>query len=469
MPIPVEGEAARGTGRDRIQDVRLTDEPEARAVLDLIVSNHFSRNEPGAFEALRDALLMHGHSYRHLADLRSYLEAVQRLTRRYADQDAWARLAISNVARSGESRVPACQMQRLQHYPCGDFRKKESLTMTGNPSSVIAAAVFDTKPYDREALQQASANRGIEWHFLEFRLTEDSAYAAKNARAVCVFVNDQLNRPCLEVLASLGVELVALRSTGFNNVDVDSARELRLTVTRVPVYSPHAVAEHAVALLLTLNRKTHRAFNRVRELNFSLNGLVGFDLYAKTAGIVGTGKIGRVTGQILRGFGMRVLAYDPFSNDEWAKQAGVEYVETLSELLRTSDVISLHTPLTRETRYTIRAETIKLMKRGSILINSSRGGLVDTKALIEALKSRHLAGVGLDVYEEEEGIFFEDLSGDVLHDDDLARLLTFPNVLITSHQAFLTREALSEIAHTTVTNILALGSQQSFVEGSVVA
>jgi len=333
---------------------------------------------------------------------------------------------------------------------------------------MIAAAVFDTKPYDREVLQQASANHGIQWHFLEFRLTEDSASAAKNARAVCVFVNDQLNRSCLEVLASLGVELVALRSTGFNNVDVDSARELRLTVTRVPVYSPHAVAEHTVALLLTLNRKTHRAFNRVRELNFSLNGLVGFDLYAKTSGIVGTGKIGRVTGQILRGFGMRVLAYDLFPDHEWAKQAGVEYVGTLSELLRASDVVSLHTPLTPETRYTIRAETIDLMKRGSILINSSRGGLVDTKALIKALKSGHLAGVGLDVYEEEEGIFFEDLSGDLLHDDDLARLLTFPNVLITSHQAFLTREALSEIAHTTVTNILAIASQHSFVEGSVV-
>jgi D-lactate dehydrogenase len=221
-------------------------------------------------------------------------------------------------------------------------------------------------------------------------------------------------------------------------------------------------------LLLTLNRKTHRAFNRVRELNFSLNGLVGFDLYAKTAGIVGTGKIGRATGQILRGFGMRVLAYDPFSNHEWAKQAGVEYVGALSELLQASDVVSLHTPLTPETRYTIRAETLKLMKRGSILINSSRGALVDTKALIEALKSRHLAGVGLDVYEEEEGIFFEDLSGEVLHDDDLARLLTFPNVLITSHQAFLTREALNEIARTTATNILALARQHSFVEDSVV-
>jgi len=339
--------------------------------------------------------------------------------------------------------------------------------MAPNPSSVIAVAVFDTKPYDRQALQQASADHGIEWHFLEFRLTEDSASAAKNARAVCVFVNDQLNRPCLEVLASLGVELVSLRSTGFNNVDVDAAKELNLTVTRVPVYSPYAVAEHAVALLLTLNRKTHRAFNRVRELNFSLNGLVGFDLYAKTAGIVGTGKIGRVTAQILRGFGMRVLAYDVFPDHEWAKQAEVDYVATLSELLRTSDVVSLHTPLTPETRYTIRAETIELMKRGSMLINSSRGGLVDTKALIEALKSGHFSGVGLDVYEEEEGIFFEDLSGDVLHDDDLARLLTFPNVLITSHQAFLTAEALTDIARTTVANISALARQGAFVEGSV--
>jgi D-lactate dehydrogenase len=339
--------------------------------------------------------------------------------------------------------------------------------MARHSPSTIAVAVFDTKPYDRRALQQASAEHGIDWHFLDFRLTEDSAAAAKNARAVCVFVNDQLNRPCLEVLAGQGVELVALRCAGFNNVDVGSAKELKLTVTRVPVYSPHAVAEHAVALLLTLNRKVHRAFNRVRELNFSLNGLVGFNLYGKTAGLVGTGKIGRVTGQILRGFGMRVLAYDIFPAHEWAKQAGVEYVDTLSELLRPSDVVSLHTPLTHETRYTIRAETIALMKRGSILINSSRGGLVNTKALIEALKSGHLAGVGLDVYEEEEGIFFEDLSGDVLQDDDLARLLTFPNVLITSHQAFLTEEALTEIARTTVANISALATQGSFAEGSV--
>jgi D-lactate dehydrogenase len=339
--------------------------------------------------------------------------------------------------------------------------------MAENSSSVIAAAVFDTKPYDRQALQQASADSGIEWHFREFRLTEDSASAAKNARAVCVFVNDQLNRPCLEELARHGVELVALRCAGFNNVDLAAAKELKLAVTRVPVYSPYAVAEHTVALLLTLNRKTHRAFNRVRELNFSLNGLVGFDLNGKTAGLIGTGKIGRVTGQILRGFGMKVLAYDLYPDREWARQTGVEYVDTLSELLGPSDVVSLHAPLTPETKYTIRAETLALMKRGSILINSSRGGLVDTKALIDALKSGQIAGVGLDVYEEEEGIFFEDLSGDVLHDDDLARLLTFPNVLITSHQAFLTGEALAEIARTTVANISALARRGSFVEGSV--
>lgn len=340
--------------------------------------------------------------------------------------------------------------------------------MTGHPSSVVTAAVFDTKPYDREALQRASVNHGIEWHFLEFRLTPDSASAATNARAVCAFVNDELTRTCLEILAKQGVELIALRSTGFNNVDVDAAKQLKLTVTRVPIYSPYAVAEHAVALLLTLNRKIHRAFNRVRELNFSLNGLVGFDLYGKTAGIIGTGRIGRVTAQILRGFGMRVLAYDPFPDHEWAKQTGVEYVETLSALLANCDVVSLHTPLTPENRYTIRAETIALMRPGSILINVSRGGLVDTVALIEALKSGHIAGVGLDVYEEEEGIFFEDLSGGVLHDDELARLLTFPNVLITSHQGFLTSEALAEIAQTTVANISAFASQEPFVNGSVV-
>jgi len=331
---------------------------------------------------------------------------------------------------------------------------------------MITAAVFDTKPYDREPLQRASAKSAIEWRFLDFRLSRETAPLANDAQAVCVFVNDQLDRSCLETLVAQGVRLVALRCTGFNNVDVAAAKALNLTVTRVPVYSPYAVAEHAVALLLALNRKTHRAFNRVRELNFSLNGLVGFDLHGKTAGVVGTGKIGRIVAQILLGFGMKVLAYDPFPNRDWAAQQGVEYVDE-SALAGRSDVISLHVPLTPETKYIIRTETLRLVKPGAILINVSRGALIDTTALIEALKSGRLGGVALDVYEEEEGIFYEDLSGQVLHDDELARLLTFPNVLITSHQAFLTHEALSDIARTTVANLEALAAGQSFVEGSV--
>lgn len=329
-------------------------------------------------------------------------------------------------------------------------------------------AVYDTRPYDRAALEIAAAGTNLEWRFWEFRLTPETAPSAQGAEAVCVFVNDTLDRSCLEVLARAGVKLVALRCTGFNNVDLAAAKELGLVVTRVPVYSPYAVAEHAVALLLTLNRRIHRAFNRVREQNFSLNGLVGFDLHGKTAGIIGTGKIGRIVALILRGFGMRVLAYDPFPNRDWAQQSGVEYADA-SSVTGLSDVLLLHVPLTPETHHIIRAETLDLMKPGAILINVSRGALIDTTALIAALKSGRLGGVGLDVYEEEEGIFFEDLSGQVLQDDELARLLTFPNVLITAHQAFLTREALSDIARTTVANLKALASGQPFVEGSVLA
>jgi D-lactate dehydrogenase len=333
---------------------------------------------------------------------------------------------------------------------------------------MITTAVFDTKPYDRDQLERSSAHSGIQWRFLDFRLTRDTAAIAHGSQAVCVFVNDQLDRPCLEALAAADVKLVALRCTGFNNLDLAAAKELKLSVTRVPVYSPYAVAEHAVALLLTLNRKIHRAFNRVRELNFSLNGLVGFDLHGKTAGIVGTGKIGRIVAQIVRGFGMRVLAHDPYPDRDWAVQQGVEYVEEslLSEL---SDVIFLHVPLTPETKHIIRRETIRLMKPGAIIINVSRGALIDSTALIEAIKAGRLGGVALDVYEEEEGIFFEDLSGQVLQDDELARLLTFPNVLITSHQAFLTREALSDIANTTVANLRALAEGTPFVDGSVLS
>ncbi len=329
----------------------------------------------------------------------------------------------------------------------------------------LQTVVFDTKPYDREAFQRASSDGTIEWRFVDWRLSAETAVSAQGSRAICIFVNDRPDRPCLEALHSLGIKHIALRCAGFNGVDLTAAKELGLSVTRVPAYSPYAVAEHAVALLLALNRKIPRASNRVRDLNFSLNGLVGFDLYGKRAGIFGTGKIGRVAAQILRGFGMKVLAFDPFPSHEWAKEYGVEYIDAKT-LARESEVISLHAPLTPETYHIIRHETLELMKPGTILINVSRGALIDTKALIEALKCRRLGGVGLDVYEEEEGVFFEDLSGQILQDDDLARLLTFPNVLITAHQAFLTREALSEIARVTVANLIAFARGQPFLAGT---
>jgi len=331
--------------------------------------------------------------------------------------------------------------------------------------TTLQTAVFDTKPYDRESLQRAVSNGEIEWRFLDWRLSAETAASAEGARAVCIFVNDRADRACLEALASRGVKHVALRCAGYNSVDIDAATDLGLSVTRVPAYSPYAVAEHAVALLLALNRKIPRASNRVHDLNFSLNGLVGFDLHGKTAGILGTGKIGRVAAQILRGFGMKVLAFDVVPSHEWAKEHGVIYTDGRT-LARECEVISLHTPLTPETYHIIRRETLELMKPGTILINVSRGALVDTKALIAALKSGRIGGVGLDVYEEEEGVFFEDLSGQILQDDELARLLTFPNVLITAHQAFLTREALAEIARVTVANLVAFATGQPFLPGT---
>lgn len=327
-------------------------------------------------------------------------------------------------------------------------------------------AVFDTKPYDRDYLTRASGADKLDWRFQPFRLDAETVLAAAGARAVCVFVNDVVNREVLERLAGSDVRLVTLRCAGFNNVDLEAAKELGIAVTRVPSYSPHAVAEHTIALILALNRKIHRAYNRVREMNFSLSGLVGFDLFGKTAGVLGTGKIGRIVAEILRGFGMRVLAFDVFPNQEWAAQHGIEYLEPRT-VARESDLITLHTPLTPETDHIVNKETLALTKPGVMLINVSRGRLIDTTALIEALKSGHLGGVALDVYEEEEGIFFEDLSGEVLHDDELARLLTFPNVLVTAHQAFLTREALSEIARITVENVLRFVGKQPLLEGTV--
>jgi D-lactate dehydrogenase len=333
---------------------------------------------------------------------------------------------------------------------------------TGKPT----VAVFDTKPYDRDYLNRAVGSDELAWHFHDFRLEPGTALAAKGAQAVCVFVNDVVNREVAEGLAGSGIGLVALRCAGFNNVDLTAAKELGIVVTRVPSYSPHAVAEHAVALLLALNRKIHRAFNRVRELNFSLHGLLGFDLCGKTAGIVGTGKTGQLVGEILRGFQMRVLAFDPYPNEQWAARNEIKYVE-MGTLVKESDVISLHAPLTPQTDRIINAETLAQMKSGVVLVNVSRGRLIHTKALLTALKNGHVGGVALDVYEEEEGIFFEDLSGEVLQDDELARLLTFPNVLVTAHQAFFTREALNEISRVTVGNIRRFASKEAFLEGTV--
>lgn len=330
---------------------------------------------------------------------------------------------------------------------------------------MIETAVYDTKPYDREYLARAAGADRIAWRFHDFRLSAETAPAAKGAKVVCIFVNDQVDRACLEALASLDVKLIALRCAGHNNVDLATARDLGLAVVRVPAYSPHAVAEHAVGLLLTLNRKIHRAYNRVRELNFSLSGLVGFDICGKTVGIIGTGKIGRIAAQIFRGFEADVIAHDTFPSPDWAKAHGIHYTD-LDTLLAASDILSLHLPLSPETLHLFNSQTIARMKPGIFIINTSRGKLIDTTALIAALKSGHIGGVALDVYEEEEGIFFQDLSGQVLLDDELSHLLVFPNVLITAHQAFLTQEALSEIARVTTENIIKLETREPFLEGT---
>lgn len=318
-------------------------------------------------------------------------------------------------------------------------------------------AVFDTHSYDRSALEAANARYGHDLTFFEPRLTPETARLAAGFPAVCSFVNDRLDRTALEMLHQGGTRLVALRSAGYNHVDLQAAAELGLTVVRVPAYSPHAVAEHAVALILALNRKIYRAFNRVREGNFELDGLVGYDLAGKTVGIVGTGKIGSVFAGIMRGFGCRVLAFDRYQNERLVA-SGVTY-GTRDEIFAASDILSLHVPLTPDTHHMIDAAALASMKRGVVLINTSRGALIDTRALIAALKTGQIGAAGLDVYEEEEGIFFRDLSDQVLQDDMLARLLTFPNVLITAHQAFLTREALDSIANTTLDNVRAFESE----------
>ena len=308
-------------------------------------------------------------------------------------------------------------------------------------------AFFDTKPYDIPGFEKYSADSGIEIKYFESKLNADTVSLAAGFDAVCVFVNDTVNARVVEKLYELGVKAIVLRCAGFNNVDLKACQG-KLRVFRVPAYSPHAVAEHAMALLLTVNRRTHKAHIRTREFNFSLQGLTGFDLYGKTVGVIGTGKIGRVFADICRGFGMKVLAYDKFPNPN----AGLDYVE-LDELFEKSDVISLHCPLTVETDHLIRSGSIRRMKDGVVIVNTSRGGLVNTEDLIQGLRSGKIGAACLDVYEEEGDVFYEDLSGHILQDDKLVRLIAMPNVIVTSHQAFLTKEALDNIAHTTVNNL----------------
>lgn len=325
----------------------------------------------------------------------------------------------------------------------------------------VKVAFFDTHSFEREAFLAAQKSMGLslEFTFFEHRLTRQTASLSAGHDIVCAFVNDTLNEEVLRILAAAGVQLIALRSAGFNHVDMAIATRLGLPVVRVPEYSPHAVAEHAIALILSLNRKIPRASARVRDHNFSLEGLVGFDLYQKTVGVIGTGRIGSVMARIMKGFGCRVIAYDPNPNAELI-QSAVKYVD-LAELYRSSDIISLHAPLTAQTRHLIDENALAQMKPGAMLINTSRGLLIDTKALIHALKTGQLGYAGLDVYEEEEGLFFSDHSSEVLKDDQLTILLTYPNVIVTSHQAFLTAEALSAIAATT------LGSIADFAAGAM--
>jgi D-lactate dehydrogenase len=312
---------------------------------------------------------------------------------------------------------------------------------------MIRIAFFDTKEYDKESFEKVAAERDVEVKYLETKLSEHTAELARGCDAVCVFVNDTVNAAVIDKLYECGVKMIALRCAGYNNVDLRHAYG-KIHVVHVPAYSPYAVAEHAAALLLTSIRRIHKAYNRTRDFNFSLNGLTGFDLHGKTAGIIGTGKIGRIFSDICRGFGMHVIAYDRFP----AKDSGIEYV-TLDELFERSDIISLHCPLTEETKHLINADAIDKMKKGVVILNTSRGALIDTEALLLGIKARKVGAACLDVYEEEADIFFEDRSGHILNDELLSRLISMPNVIVTSHQAFLTQEALHNIAETTMNNI----------------
>lgn len=307
-------------------------------------------------------------------------------------------------------------------------------------------AFFDTKPYDREYFEK-TPHDGLHFKFYVNKLTSETAFVAKGCEGAVAFVNDSVDEQAINELYDCGVRVLAMRCAGYNNVDVKAAQG-KIKLLRVPKYSPYAVAEHTMALLLCLNRKLHRAFNRTRDYNFSINGLTGFDLYGKTAGIIGTGKIGQIFIDICRGFGMKIIAYDPYP----LKDSDIEYASR-EELFRRSDIISLHCPLTESTYHIIDENALNITKKGVYILNTSRGALIDAEALLKALKDSRVGGAGLDVYEEESNLFFEDFSGNVIQDDTLSLLVNMPNVIVTSHQAFLTREALSSIAEVTIKNL----------------
>lgn len=313
-------------------------------------------------------------------------------------------------------------------------------------------AFYDTHSYDRKSFEGMNEQFGFEIAFHEFKLNENTVVLAQGYDAVCVFVNDVVNAEVIARLKEYGVSLIALRCAGFNNVDLKAAAEAGIKVVRVPAYSPYAVAEHGIALLMSLTRHIPQAYLRTKTANFNIEGLTGRDLHGLTAGVLGTGKIGRIMAGLLQAFGMKIIAYDPFPNKQWAEETGAVYV-TLEEIFRQSDVLSLHCPLTDETRHIVNHDTMKMMKKDAVIINTGRGALIDSKALVHALKHQHIGGIGMDVYEEESKYFFSDWSTDIMTDDVLARLLTFPNVIITGHQAFLTTNALKNISETTLQNI----------------
>ena len=328
----------------------------------------------------------------------------------------------------------------------------------------MKVAFFDTRSYDKASFTKANAEGGFNYEidFRDFKLNENTAMTAQGFDVACVFVNDVVNAEVIDVLKKCGIKLIALRCAGFNNVDLKAAGAAGIKVVRVPAYSPYAVAEHGAALLLSLTRHIPQAYLRTKTANFNIDGLTGRDLHGLTAGILGTGKIGQIMAGILKGFGMKIIAYDPYPNEKWASESGAQYVSK-DEIFRQSDVLSLHCPLTEETKHIVNHDTMKMMKHDAVIINTGRGALIDSKALVHALKHGHIGGIGMDVYEEESKYFFSDWSTDIMTDDVLARLLTFPNVIITGHQAFLTTNALKNLADTTLENIKAFAGGEELV------